>query len=140
MKNRWLLLNLAVIVAATVVLSVTVAAAADQEVIKVGKKGEVMFSQETQVGDLTLKPGHYQMQHRVEGSDHLVHFTELKGVHRDPYHESAPMGAAHPGEVKCRLEPMNAKASQTAVTTTTEGGVRRITRIEIRGENVAHVF
>jgi hypothetical protein len=35
---------------------------------------------------------------------------------------------------------MNAKASQTAVTMSTEGGTRRITRIEIAGENVAHVF
>lgn len=140
MKNRWLLLSMAVMLAATVALSVTVAAAADHQVIKVGKKGEVMFSQETQVSDLTLKPGHYQMQHRVEGSDHMIHFTELKGVHRDPYHQSAPMGTAHPGEVKCRLEPINAKASETRVELSTEGGVRRITRIEIAGENVAHVF
>lgn len=138
MKNRWLLLSLAVMVAATVVLSVTVAAAADQ-VIKVGKKGEMKFDQETQVGDLTLKPGHYQVQHRVDGSDHMIHFTELKGGH-NPYYPSGPTGTAHPGEVKCRLEPMNAKASQTAVTMSTEGGARRITRIEIRGENVAHVF
>jgi hypothetical protein len=131
---------MAVMVAATVVLITTVAAAADQKVIKVGKKGEVMLSQETQVGDLTLKPGHYQMQHRVDGEDHMIHFTELKGIHRNPSYESAPTGTVHPGEVKCRLEPMNAKASQTAVTMSTEGGTRRITRIEIAGENVAHVF
>lgn len=139
MKKRWLLLSMAVMVAATVVLITTVAAAADQQVIKVGKKGEVMLSQETQVGDLTLKPGHYQMQHRVDGEDHMIHFTELKGMH-NPSHPGGPTGTAHPGEVKCRLEPMNAKASQTAVTMSTEGGVRRITRIEIAGENVAHVF
>ena len=140
MKNRWLLLSIAVMVAAMVVLSTTVAAAADQQVIKVGKKGEVMLDQETQVGDLTLKPGHYQMQHRVDGEDHMIHFTELKGVHRNPSYQSSPTGTAHPGEVKCRLEPMNAKASETRVTLSTEGGVRRITRIEIQGENVAHVF
>lgn len=140
MKKRWLLLSMAVMVAATVVLITTVAAAADQQAIKVGKKGEVMLSQETQVGDLTLKPGHYQMQHRVDGEDHMIHFTELKGIHRTPYYPSGPTGTAHPGEVKCRLEPMNAKASQTAVTMSTEGGMRRITKIEIAGENVAHVF
>jgi hypothetical protein len=115
-------------------LSVTVASAADQQVIKVGKKGEIMFSAETQVGDLTLKPGHYQMQHRVAGSDHMIHFTELKGMH------NGPTGEAHPGEVKCRLEPMSARAKETAVSVNAEGGVRRITRIEIEGENVAHVF
>jgi hypothetical protein len=139
MQNRCLLLGLAVVVAGLLLVSVTVAAAADQQVIKVGKKGEVMLSEETLVGDLNLKAGHYQMQHRVEGSQHMIHFTELKGMH-NPSRPGGPTGEAHPGEVKCRLEPMNAKASQTAVTMTTEGGLRRITRIEIAGENVAHVF
>lgn len=139
MKNRWLLLSMAVMVAAIVALGVSFAAAADQQVVKVGKKGEIKFTQDTQVGDLTLKPGHYQMQHRVEGEDHMIHFTELKMAH-NPYYPSGPTGTAHPGEVKCRLEPMNAKASETRVTVNTEGGVRRITRIEIAGENVAHVF
>ena len=140
MQKRWLLLSMAVMVTGILLLSVTVASAADEQVVKVGKKGEMMFSQDTQVGDLTLKAGHYQMQHRVDGSDHMIHFTELKGVHRNPSYESAPSGEAHPGEVKCRLEPMSAKAKQTAVSMSTEGGVRRITRIEIAGENVAHVF
>ena len=140
MQKRCLLLSMAAIVTGILLLGVSVASAADEQVIKVGKKGEMMFSQDTQVGDLTLKAGHYQMQHRVDGSDHMIHFTELKGVHRNPYYESGATGTAHPGEVKCRLEPMNAKASETRVTLSTEGGVRRITRIEIQGENVAHVF
>lgn len=119
---------------------VNVAAAADQQVIKVGKKGEIMFDQETKVGDVTLKPGHYQLQHRVEGSDHLVHFTEFKGMHGGYPKGTGPTGIAHPGEVKCKLEPLQAKASQTRVTLNTANGERRITRIEIAGENVAHVF
>jgi hypothetical protein len=138
MQKRWLLLSLAVML--TLLVNVVVATAADQQVIKVGKKGEMMFDEETRIGDLTLKPGHYQLQHRVEGADHVVHFIELKGIHRNPYYQSGATGEAHPGEVKCRLEPMNAKASRTAVTVSKEGGVRRITRIEIEGENVAHVF
>lgn len=137
MKNRWSLGSMVVILAATVALSVTVAAAADQQVIKVGKKGEVDFDQPTQVGEITLKTGHYQMQHRVEGSDHMIHFTQLKGM--QPF-LSGPTDMVHAGEVKCHLEPMNAKASETTVTMSTEGGVQRITRIEIKGENVAHVF
>lgn len=137
MRNSWLLGILAVMVMS--LLLVNVAAAADQQVIKVGKKGEVMLSEDTQVGDLSLKAGHYQMQHRVEGSDHMIHFTEMRGMH-NPSAPGGPTSEAHSGGVKCRLEPMSAKASQTAVTTSTEGGVRRITRIEIRGENVAHVF
>jgi len=139
MQKRSLLLSTAVMVTGMLLLSVTVATAADQQVIKVGKKGEVMLSEDTQVGDLTLKACHYQMQHRVDGSDHMIHFTEIKGMH-NPSAPGGPTSEAHPGEVKCRLEPMSAKAKQTAVTMSTEGGVRRITRIEIAGENVAHVF
>lgn len=139
MQKRRLLLSMAAMVTGMLLLSVTAASAADEQVVKVGKKGEIEFSQDTQVGDLALKAGHYQMQHRVEGSDHMIHLTALKGGH-NPYYPSGPTGTAHPGEVKCRLEPMSTKAKQTAVTVDTEGGLRRITRIEIEGENVAHVF
>jgi hypothetical protein len=139
MRKLCLLFSIAAMVTGTLLLSVTVASAADQQIIKVGKKGEIMFSAETQVGDLTLKPGRYQMQHRVEGSDHMIHFTELTGGD-NPYNPGGPTGAAHPGEMKCRLEPMSVKAKRTAVFVDTEGGVRRIIRIEIGGENVAHLF
>jgi opacity protein-like surface antigen len=138
MRKKRLLLAIAA-VAAVVVLNIAVAAAADEQVVKVGKKGEIMFDQDTQVGGLTLKAGHYQIQHRVEGSDHMIHFTEFKGMH-NPSHPSGPSSTAHSGEMKCRLEPLNAKASRTAVFVNTEGGVRRVTKIEIQGENVAHVF
>jgi hypothetical protein len=72
-----------------------------------------MFDQETKIGDLTLKPGHYQIQHRVEGSDHIVHFTEFKGMHHQFQSWSGPSGLARPGEVKCSLEPLQAKASHS---------------------------
>jgi len=43
-------------------------------------------------------------------------------------------------EIKCKMEPLNQKATQTTVSFSEEGGARRVTRIEIAGENVAHVF
>lgn len=130
--RRWLL---AVAAAAWVlVLTSTFAKAADQgHAMKVGKKGDVTFTQETRVGDLT-----YIFQHRVDGEDHFVHFTEVTkpGV----YGSSGGEPKAHPGEVKCRLEPLPKKAEATTLWTEDEGGVRWITRIEVQGENVAHVF
>ncbi len=115
------------------------APAPQEKTLKVGKKDDVEFHVETIVGDLKLKPGRYQIQHRVEGSDHFVHFTELtKG---NPYWRSgggAPK--AHPGEIKCRLEPLEKKVSATAVVTVREGEAARVTRVLIGGENVAHVF
>lgn len=50
------------------------------------------------------------------------------------------MGPTTSQEIKCKIEPLNQKVQQTAVTISTEGGVRRVTRIEVAGENVAHVF
>lgn len=113
--------------------------AAQHQTLKVGRKGEMDFSTETQVGDMTLKPGRYMFQHRVEGEDHFVHFTEVTKA--NPYSRTGGgVPKATAGEVKCRLEPLGAKASQTEVETVREGGTTRVTKIVVRGENVAHVF
>lgn len=123
---------------ATLWINTSAAIAAEHEhAMKVGKTGEITFAQETQVGDVTLKPGRYKFQHRVEGSDHFVHFTQWT----KPY----PVGSsgtpkAHPGETKCRIEELSKKVSQTTVYTSSESGVNRITKVEVGGENVAHLF
>ena len=95
--------------------------------LKIGKKGEVSFSQPTKVGDVLLPAGSYQFIHRVNGDDHFVQFNQTNPGGRD-------------FEVKCQIETLSKKASHNGITTIEEGGVRRITRIEIAGENVAHVF
>ena len=137
MRKSRLLAMLAVTVASLAFISV--ATAADQQVVKVGKKGEAVFTEPTQIGDVTLKPGHYRFQHRVQGDDHLVSFTQLL-MSQGNHVTGTTLGAKDSGEIKCRVEPMDKKASETRVTMSTEGGVHRITRIEIAGENVAHVF
>ncbi len=111
------------------------AAAPKEKELKVGKRGDVTFSVETIVGDVRLKPGRYQLQHRVEGSDHFVRFTELRS---NPNMESAAQ--AHPGEVKCRMEPLDKKVSTTRVYLVHEGAAERVQRVLIAGENVAHSF
>lgn len=109
------------------------------QALKVGKKGEITFSEETRAGDVTLKPGRYTIQHRVEGEDHFIHFTQV--TERVPgYAIGGGVPVAHPGEVKCRLEPLQTKAPRTTVYTNTDGGVRRITKIIVAGENVAHLL
>ena len=125
------------LVLATLVAAVTFAAAQDQ-VIKAGKKADIQLSQETKVGDVILKPGHYQIQHRVSGSDHFVQFVQYKG--HKTINASGPADIVDAGEIKCSVEPLGKKANETAVTVNTAGGERRITRVEIRGDNVAHVF
>lgn len=101
-----------------------------QGMVEVGHKGEVSFAVETKVGDLTLNPGLYGFQHRVENGQHYVRFTELgkRGIR-----EVA-------GDVKCAIEPVGEEFTRTAVFTSNEGGVNRVVRIEVRGENAVHVF
>ena len=110
-----------------------------EQVIKVGKKGDILFSDTTQIGDVTLKPGHYLFQHRVAGDEHFVKFTELL-MSQDRHTGGATTGAKDVGEIKCNVEPLKGKVNQTAVYSETVGGVKRITRITVAGENVAHVF
>lgn len=119
-----------------------VAAQEKEQVFKVGKKGDTHFSEPTAVGDVVLKPGHYQFQHRVANGEHYIDFTELKhvGQRQEHYAGMGVIGAVHPGGAKCKLEPLSEKSNETKVYVDTSSGQRRIVRIEIRGENVAHVF
>lgn len=139
MKKRQFLSPFFAAAAAALLLLVSSAVAQHEhgQVLKVGKKGEMKFDKETRI--VVLKPGLYTFQHRIEGEDHFVHFTQVT----EPSYSSKSGGGvpkAHPGEVKCRLEPLQAKAPRTEVHATTDGGVVRITKIIVRGENVAHIF
>jgi len=112
---------------------------------KCGKKGEITLQQPTKVGDITLEPATYVVQHRISGNDHFVRFMEIKKL---TDLNVAPESAGwytyttenNVGEIKCRVEPAGATAEATTVTVATEGGSPRITQIEIKGENVLHVF
>ena len=127
--------------------TVSAAAAPGQkdQTLKTGKKGEITLSQPTKVGDTTLQPDTYVVQHRVSGNDHFVRFMQLKKlVELNVAPES--MGwytytqENNVGEIKCRVEPARAPTEATAVTIKTEGGTPRITQVAIKGENVLHVF
>lgn len=110
-----------------------------EQALKVGKKQDVEFNVETLVGEMRLKPGRYVLQHRVDGSDHFVHFTEVtKGY--PPAGAFAGATKAHPGEVKCRIERLDKKVSSTKIFTLKEGDTVRVTKVLIAGENVAHIF
>ena len=110
-----------------------------KQVLKVGKKGDIVFTEATQIGNITLKPGHYSFQHRVADGQHFVEFTELQMV-QGRHSTGQLIGAKQAGEIQCTLEPLKEKATQTAVYAEMTGGVRKVTRIEVAGENVAHIL
>ncbi len=109
------------------------------QTLKVGNKGEVFFQTEIKVGNLILKPGRYQFQHRSEGSEHFVHFTPLgKAIANQEV--SGGASVPHSGDVKCSLVPLNRKVSRTTIHMEKDGDLFRLTRIEVLGENVSHLL
>lgn len=137
--NRLRMLAVALMALTLVVFTGSALAASAENIIKVGKKGDVVFSDTTQIGEVTLKPGHYQFQHSVVGDEHFVKFTELT-MFRGEHATRKATETKDVGEIKCTVEPLKSKVTQTAIYTDTAGGVNKITRIEVSGENVAHVF
>lgn len=124
-----------------VTFSIAVGRAADHDHdMEIGKKGDFMFYQEMRVGDVTLPPGHYRFQHRVDGSEHYVQFTAMKGMHDGTTVERPPSRLEDVGEIKCRVEPVDSKVKATTIRWTKTGEAGRINRIEVKGETVAHVF
>src|SRR6516162_9893260 len=112
-----------------------------QHALQVGKRGEIILSQKTKVGDKVLEPDTYVVQHRVSHDDHFVRFVELKQVEypttevNNTYTE-----ADNVGEIKCRVEPTTEPITETTVYTINEGGVPRITKVAIKGESVWHIL
>ena len=117
--------------------SYSLPAVAAEQTMEMGKKGEVSLSSETKIGDLTLPAGRYRVGHRVDGSNHFIHFENLTSG--NPRFRTLTV-KGHPGEVPCTVESVGRKISQTALYTTQENGVARISKVEIAGENVAHLF
>jgi hypothetical protein len=141
MKMRTVLLA---ILGCVLLWAVTASAAAQQKerAYKVGKKGEVTLAQQTKVGDKTLEPGTYLVQHRVSHGDHFVRLIELKQVEAqsDDGGNYTHTERDKVGEMKCRLEPAAGPIKETTVYTVTDGGVLRVTKIAIKGEDVLHVL
>src|SRR5579883_1414581 len=83
-------------------------------------------------------------KHRVSGSDHFVRFVELKQVEAE---QSGTEGGHYTytehnkaGEIPCRIEPVPSPIKKTTVYTEPDDGTPRITKVVIKGENVAHIL
>lgn len=125
-------------------VTATAAPAHKDHALKVGKKGEITLTRQTKVGNKVLQPDTYVIQHRVSGGNHFVRFVELKQVEAQPINaEQSPYTYTEDdkaGELKCRLEPAAGPIKETTAYTMSDGGVVRITKVAIKGEDVIHVF
>ena len=69
-----------------------------ESTLKLEKNGDLKLNGTTLLGDIRLKPGRYQLLHRIDGSDHFIEFLEVTG---DTSSASVTVGGA--GAVRCRL-------------------------------------
>lgn len=109
-----------------------------QGMMRVGKKGEVVFDSPVRVGDQLLKEGTYQIQHEMAGEDHVVVFRKISRSGSGG-HISAVGGEVL--RVKCRVEPLGEKAKHGGVRFgTNAAGEKTIEEVHVRGENVKHLI
>lgn len=112
---------------------------ASGDTLKVGKKGEVHFTSPVKVGDTVLKPGMYQVQHVEEGSDHVIVFREMS-MPAGYRMNNTPVGK-EVARIKCKIEPVAKKVSNTAITfRTNAAGEKEITEIQVAGEAFRHLL
>ncbi len=101
----------------------------DSQEMDVSKQGQWTFSTDHKVGDQTLKPGDYKVNHRARGSDHFIHFTPV---------DNSSAEVIVP--VECKLEPSGKKMKESRALIVTEAGMKRIVNLKVRGNNAAFVF
>lgn len=106
----------------------------NQGMVSLGKKGEIVFDSSVRVGDQLLKEGTYQIQHVMEGQDHVIVFRRMS---RDYYRQL--IAGKEVLRVKCRVEPLGEKAKHGGMRFgTNAAGEKTVEEVHVRGENVKH--
>lgn len=110
------------------------------KLVPVGKQGRINFDSDVRAGEALLKKGYYQIQHVVEGADHVIVFTKLRhppgGLGRGDW-----MPSKEVTRVKCKVEPLGEVAKHGGLRYgTNAAGEKTIEEVHIQGENVKHVF
>ena len=99
----------------------------DAAVMKNGKAASITVFEPAQVGGVTLKPGEYVVQHRVDGEQHIMRFRPKSGK-----------GADTTAPVVCEMT--EDAWTRTEARYKDDGGVRKLARITIAGEKVTYLF
>ncbi len=135
MRKLWPILTVVAIVALG-------AMAAEQlQCITANEQGEIVLNRPATMGDARLRPGLYSIHSEVVGGKHYVHFVEESKkyeVHAADWFEQAPLTGI--AEAKCGTEQVTQKVSATAVYFVEEPTGVRIRKVEVRGEDHAHIF
>lgn len=104
-----------------------------------GKKGQVHFTQNVKVGTTVLKAGMYQVQHVMEGSDHVIVFKEV-GMQAGYKHGNTPVGK-EVARINCKVEPVTKSVNNTKITLRTNAaGEKEVAEVQVAGEAFKHLL
>ncbi len=109
------------------------------ELAATGKRGDVEVSKETRIGETTLAPGFYRMQHATLDGRHVLvvkkRYTEFRGG------QTVAFGAGKEvARVPCDVVAQDAKVRDTAIhVRIAPDGSRSIAQVQIRGERAGHL-
>lgn len=118
----------AILIASPVILVGVLAVDADETTTN-GKVGQITLASRTSVGDITLEPGIYRVQHRMQGEIHLMHFKPVTNLREE-----------WSALVECDRDPSRPPWKRTHVTLKKEGNTPRIQQIVLKGERVVYRF
>jgi hypothetical protein len=114
---------------AVIMLGMSMLSIAERNKFGVSDTQKVTFNEPIKVGDVLLPKGEYNVQHTMEGENHVMVFTQIT------------KGTAASTRVKCQLVPLQGKATQTQVL---YGHDQRdahvLQELVFRGDTAKHVF
>lgn len=114
---------------AVCVLGTSLILSAGQNKYGVADTRQVTFDNPIRVGDVLLPRGDYEVQHTMDGDNHIMVFKQLR-VHKP--------AEAH---IRCQLVPLNVKAETTEKIYTLNASKERVLQSLIfRGDTAKHVF
>lgn len=130
--SRWLLAMLLLIAPSL--------AAAAPEPVPIGKNGDVELSKPARIGDVTLQPGFYRLQHQEQDGNHVLVVKQRTAERRGRQSYGVGPGTEI-ARVPCQVVPLDKKTSGTELHLRNEpDGSTAITQIRIRGERSSHVL
>ncbi len=112
-----------------VVLTIGIAAAAADKQLGIAGERDVSFATAVRVGDVLLPAGDYTVKHTMNGSEHIMVFTQTH--------------SKHPAEakVKCNLQPLPNKATQNLQGfKQNDKNEKVLARLIFKGDTAEHIF
>ncbi|MFY9676559.1 MAG: hypothetical protein WB817_14515 [Terriglobales bacterium] len=119
----------AAVVIVSCLLLLGACAFAGQNSMGISDSYRLTFSERVRVADTLLPAGDYQIQHVMEGADHIMVFRQL--------------GVKNPVEVraKCTLEALAEPVNQTQKIFELNGANERVLKVLLfKGDHAKHVF